>query len=214
MDKSNYCNISNSTLLAVDIISSTFPIVSVIACALALVLIAYYKLHHSFNYRLVLYLLVSHFMNSVTNTLQVPFLWLKNDTNKEEDVFGLCVVVAYMKVYCTWSVALSTTIVIVEISLMIMRYYQLRIREGILIIICFFFPTLFAFIPLAGWSYGSTEYYICGFKHSDCQTTNLEMYDEYMYVPITIISCIGMAAMGNSTLPPHLQLYTTETNLH
>ena len=193
MDKTNYCDFSDSSSLTIDIISTTFPIVSVVTCALALVLIAYYKLHHSFNYRLVLYLLVAHLMNSITDTLQISFLWLKGDIGIV--LPDLCVAVAYMKVYCSLSVVFSTTAVMVEILSITMCYNQQRTRENILIFLCFFLPHLDGIIVFATGYYGSNKSYTCGIKLAvdNCQTTLLVRYMYSECISIYMVAFVAIA---------------------
>ena len=83
MDKTDYCNISASTLLKIDIISTTLPVVAVVSSTLAVLLLTYYKLYRSPAHRLILYMLLSQLMNSSTDTLQIPFLWLRNDVSND-----------------------------------------------------------------------------------------------------------------------------------
>ena len=194
VDEKNLCNINGSTLLIIDIVSSPMPIVSVVMCILALVLVAYYKLYRHFIYRLVLYLLLAHLVNSTNQVFQVPFLWLRKDVSGEDDAPVLCVAIAFMKVYATWSVVWSTAAVTMEISSMVLFDYQLRNGEHLLNIFSFFLPFVPAVIPLMGNAFGYSMYSTCGFKLDKCRVSIIEILDDY--ISLTVITCVCIATMA------------------
>lgn len=102
--------------------------------------------------------------------------------------------VAFMKVYCSWNVELSTAIIIVEVFFMIMFSYELRKEELLLFIVCFFFPVIAASIPWTTGSYGPSRFHTCGFKvDNDCDDPMVETIDDY--ISGTIITCICISAI-------------------
>lgn len=82
MDRSN-CTIDQSTLFNIHLIKSTLPILSLVTCISAIALLVHYKFYRSFNYRLILYLLLSHVLNATVNSFQVLFIWSVLDTSSK-----------------------------------------------------------------------------------------------------------------------------------
>ena len=155
----------------IDIARASVSLASAILCVAAVVLLVYSKLYSSFNYRLILYLLIASIINCVVDTLQVPFsLYGRDEVSLTPKQTSFCHALGYLEVYCSWNMLLTTSFFIVEIFTIVTCEYQLIKLEIPCTTACFGLPCLISVVPIFTESYGLVEYY-CGlkqYKDDDC----------------------------------------------
>ena len=189
---------------SIRIIKLILPIVSLLSCIGAISLFIYYQFYRSFNYRLILYLLLSHLVKAVINCLQLFYIWGVSEVPNDIASDSFCLSLALMNVYCIWNVELTTAVIIVEVFLMIVFSYELQNEELVLLSICFYFPMLAAVVPLGPNSYGTDRFHSCGFKiHNDCDYSITEIIEDYVFGMIIAFICIVMITTAMCSLVYH-----------
>ena len=104
----------------------------------AIAVMIYYKFYRSFNYRLILYLLIS-FIIKVLNNIIAYALLLLLDTDSSYFV-TIIVIVNCMCSYSTWNIQLCFAFMTAEIFSMVVFSVELRKAEIPLTIACFTLP--------------------------------------------------------------------------
>ena len=202
MNESN-CTI-DGLIHSIRIIKLILPIVALLSCIGAISLFLYYQFYRSFNYRLILYLLLSHVVHAIINCLQLFYIWEVVEVPSDIGSDGFCLSLALMKVYCMWNVELTTAVMIVEVFLMIMFSYELQNEELVLLSICFYFPMIAAIIPLGTNYYGSDRFHSCGFTIlNDCDYSLTEIIEDYIFGMIVAMICIVMITTAMCSLVYH-----------
>ena len=124
-----------------DLARCSLAVASTILCVAAVILLVYKKLYKSFNYRLILYLLVASIINSVTDTLQMPFYWYcPEDLFSKPGRKNFCQTLGYLEIYCSWNLLLAISFINVEIFALFTYKHQLRKVEIPCTVTCFILP--------------------------------------------------------------------------
>ena len=177
----------------------------------------YYRFYRSFNYRLILYLLMSFVNDAVENSLELPFVLYHSYTVKHSYVYDLCKLVGFLQVYCLWNIQLSVAFLTAEVFAMIVFFVELRKAEVPLTIACFSLPVAMAFIPLVkkpGYGYGQLLW--CGFAADrNAKKLSSDMYQ--LDIPGMVLTgiCViatatAMLCLAYRGLQQHFQAKNTE----
>ena len=169
-------------------------LLSAIACSVALVVMIYLKLYKWFNYRLVIYLLVSTLNYSIINTTQLPVAWYDPDN---KSLVRFCQFIAFSTEYFIWNVLLLTLPMGFQLFSLVMCFEELKSMEQCYLLFSFFFPLLFSWIPLVTGSYGPAGPW-CWIKGPivNC-SKEAGIIEEYTlwYGPMTLIMCAYLIAI-------------------
>ena len=211
---SNHCaNSSNSkwSRADVDLARYSLAIASAILCVAAVILLVYKKLYSSFNYRLILYLLIASIINSVIDTLQMPFLWhCPEDLNKKAGLRDFCQTLGYLEMYCSWNLLLTIFFISVEVFAMFVYKHQLTNLEIPCLVICFLLPCFIAAVPFFTRSYDLVDHF-CGPRlyrnEQDLDWALLYVW----YVPGLIIAGVSAILIIVAILKLAYQLYQMRT---
>ena len=191
----------------IDLARYSLGIASTIMCVAAVVLLVHKKLHKSLSYRLILYLLIASMINSVTDTLQIPFYWYRPgglDSNLEL----FCQVLGYMEVYCSWNLSLVIFYINVEIFVMVTYNHQLTKLEIPCTATCFILPCFIAAVPFSTNSYALVDHF-CGLKQNNNEEGNdTDQAQFYVwYVPGLMIACTSVIIIIVAVLKLAYKLY-------
>ena len=183
------CTLSNSTLFTTDLIRTILAIGSLPMCAVAILLMMYYRFYQSFNYRLILYLLISFVIDAMANSIQLPFVLSYSYTIKHQLFYDLCEAAGFLQVYCLWNIQLTVVFLTAEVFSMIVFSAELRQAEIPLTFACFSLPAIPAFVPLVKKpGYGLGQFHWCGFTMDrSSKKMSSDMYE--LVIP-------GMVLMG------------------
>ena len=133
-----------------ELISSMLAILSLAMCIVAIATLIYYKFYRSFNYRLVLYLLISFFLDALTTCLVLSLTWYYySKTAKLPFIEELiCIVMYIVKFYCMWNMQLFVAFMIAEVFSMAIFSVELRKVEVPLVLACFVLPVIVLIFPV------------------------------------------------------------------
>lgn len=145
-----YSNDSEDTLL-LNTIKPALALLSLVSCLLAIVTLFCYKLHRSFNYRLIIYWLSASVLVSGVFVVHLPIAWY---SPSNQALVHHCMFLAFA-VFCSSSaMALMALFVTVEVCLLIICSMSLDKYEVPGVVLCFVLPLLFGWIPFVTDSYG------------------------------------------------------------
>ena len=134
-----------------DLVGSLLAVLSLVMCVVAIATLAYYKFYRSFNYRLILYLLISFFLDAVTSCLVLLLAWnyyyhlpgVSSSTKTAKLPFTeepVCIAMYVVKVYCMWNMQMFTMFMIAEVFSMAIFSVELQKVEVPLALACFVLP--------------------------------------------------------------------------
>ena len=157
------CTFSNSTLLdVVHLLGAVLSMLSLIMCIVAIAILVHYKLYRLFNYRLILYLIVSFLIKSTSNSLELPFFWNQPYLMKHQYTYNLCQAVGFIGMYSFWSMQLCIAFMTAEIFSMIIFSADLRKVELPLTLACFSLPIPIAIVAIVQQTtFGLGKYFWC-----------------------------------------------------
>ena len=193
----------------VDLARYSLAVASAILCVAAVILLVYKKLYTSFNYRLILYLLIASIINSVTDTLQMPFYWqCPEDLVLKPGLKDFCHALGYLEIYCSWNLLLIISFINVEIFAMFAYKHQLTEQEIPCTATCFILPCFIAAVPFSTNSYGLVDHY-CGLRqYKDEQDKHHDWIQVYVwYAPGLIIAGVSCILIIVGILTLAYQLY-------
>ena len=191
----------------VDLARYSLAVASVIVCVAAVILLVYKKLYTSFNYRLILYLLVASIINSVVDSLQMPFYWY-GDLNSKPGLESFCQVLGYCELYCAWNMSFIIFFINVEIFVMVTYSHQLIKLEKPCTATCFILPCFIAAVPLSTNSYGLVGHFCTLKQNKTEQGRGTDPAQYYAWnVPGLIIAGIGVIMIIAAILKLAYKLY-------
>ena len=211
------CTLSNSTLLTTNLIRVGLGLLSLPVCAGAIALVSYYRFYRSFNYRLILYLLVSFINDAVANSFELPFVLYHSYTIKHRFVYDVCKFVGFLQVYSLWNIQFSVAFLTAEVFAMIVFSVELQKVEVPLTIACFSLPVAMAFIALVikpGYGFGQLLW--CGFaadrndKKLSAEIFQLDIPGIILMGICVVATAMAMLCLARRSLQQHIQARNTE----
>ena len=177
----------------VDIARASLSLASTILCAAAVILLVYSKYYRSFNYRLILYLLIANIISSLVDALQMPFYWYFPETSLTLPQRYFCHALGFLEVYASWNLLLTVSFLIVEIFTMISCGYALAKLEIPCTVACFGLPCIVSVVPFITGSFALVDHY-CGLRqYQDENCTYPDRIEEYIwFIPGCVVAGINV----------------------
>ena len=193
-DNNSSLNITDEQRLFLISARCSTAFLSAIACSVALGLLGYFKLYKWFNYRLVLYLLVSVLVYSVINFMQLPVAWY-DPANKA--YVGFCQFIAFGTEYIIWNLLLLTVFIVIQLFVLVMCFKELKSIERQYVIFSCIFPLLFSWIPFVTDSYGPSGPWCWIKKNNEDCSAKVGVTQQYVlwYGPLIFIMCTCLVAI-------------------
>ena len=113
---------------------------SVVTCVVAIAVMIYYKFYCSFNYRLILYLLISFLIKAIgTSTLYTLHFFFEGDLSQNQ---AINFTINFIYWYVIWNIQLCIAFMTAEIFSMVIFSVELRKAEIPLTLACFILPLI------------------------------------------------------------------------
>ena len=143
---------SSHELLLLNVVHPFFAFMSSVFCILAIVIVWCCKLQQHLSYRLVIYWLFSNALFSSVLGIYLPIGWY----DPESIAFvGYCKFLAVFLLYSVWTVLLMTVVMVMAIFSLVVLSSQISNKlEVPSVLLSFFCPLLFCWIPFTTGSYG------------------------------------------------------------
>ena len=161
---------------------------SAIVCLTALVIMIYFRLYKWFNYRLVLYILVSVLIYSLIHFMQLPVAWYDPASKA---LVGFCQFIAFSSEYIIWNLLLLTVFIIIQLFSLVICFKELKAMERYYVLFSCIFPLFFSWIPFVTNSYGLSGQWCWIRKHDKDCSESAGIVEQYAlwYGPLTLIMC-------------------------
>lgn len=195
----NSCNTSlvYQQTLGMVVTHCSLSLISTIACSIALTLMCYYKLYKWFNYRLVLYFMISASTYSIMSTCQLPMIWYDP---KNKVMVEYCKLIAFIMMYTIWPLLLLTVFTVIQLFSLVVCFTQLEALERPCVVFSVLFPALFTWVPFLTDSYslagGECWIRAVDGNCSELRAGVIEMFALW-YGPLIVIlcACVGATAI-------------------
>lgn len=192
------CSYNNSTVADTwtDSLCLAVGVLSASVSLLAIAALYYYKLYYSFNYRLVLYLLLAITFELIIQIMNFfVTAWYNPQTLI---IIDYCKVLAVSHTYALWIIAMFTLIFIAEVLSMITCFIQLRRLEVPFVASSLFLPLAFVWVPLITDSFGPL-YYECWIpvQHENCTYIRVNVIERVIlwYIPVCVSCTAGVGLL-------------------
>lgn len=183
--------------IAVSVVSAITGLISVVACLLVIGLILLFKKHYFFSQRLILYLCIAAFLNSLSISLRFQRLAHATDNNATK---WICILTAAFDQTTAWTELLAIACIVFDLALKVILRVNTEKLEKFYIFLTFVFPLLINWIPFIKESYGPAGAW-CWIRSktllndSSCPGFSFGSYLRFIlwYVPLYVIIIIMIA---------------------
>ena len=138
--------------ISVAVVSAVSGLISLIACLLVIGLILLFKKYYFYAQRLILYLCIAAFLNSLSISLRFQRLAYKTDNDATK---WICILTAAFDQTTAWNELLAITCIVFDLALKVILHVNTEKLEKFYIFLTFIFPMLINWIPFVNASYGS-----------------------------------------------------------
>ena len=181
----NGSSLGERQLVIITVVQSAISCLSFISCLLAAGSLFYYKLHLSFNHRLVLYLLVGVAGMSLVHILDLPVVWFTADIPLMS--YYYCRSLMSLSILTTWVSLLFSFLLLLELFSLVLCFVELRRIEIPYLCLSLILPVGVFWVPFLS-DISGYRTYGCWFNLllQNCTPAHDKTTAEYIlwYVPI------------------------------
>ena len=125
LPKKMSCNdtLDERELMIITVAHSSISCLSLVSCSLAMGALSYYKLHRSFNHRLILYWLLGFAGVSLVRVLDFPVPWFAADSAL---VSYYCLSLSSLGILTGWISLLFSVLLVLELFSLVLCFVELR----------------------------------------------------------------------------------------
>ncbi len=174
--------------VAVAVTSAGTGLISTIACAAVISLIVLYKKYYFHTQRIILYLSIAAFLNSLSIVLRLQRIGYKSDSDLLK---GFCVFTAAFDHITAWSELIAISCITVDLFIKAVFRKETYKLEKIYFFMTFIFPLTFNWVPFINLSYGEAGAW-CWIRREDPDTCKYFQFGDYLrfaiwYIPLYLI---------------------------
>lgn len=180
-----------SRYVAVAVTSAAIGFISVLACAGVIAIIVLYKKYYFHTQRVILYLNIVSFLNSVSFVLRLQRLGYKSDS---EVLKVLCIVTAAFDHITAWCELIAISCITIDLFIKAVFRKETYKLEMFYVFMIFIFPLTFNWIPFIDMAYGEAGAW-CWIRSKNQDTCKEFEFGTYLrfgiwYIPLYLILTI------------------------